>query len=302
VSRVYFRSPSGCAELHGSERARLGGIANDIAIGALHLDDHHIIERLQQLIPDGHFMTRQHPRGPDWALTWADSFRTALLVNFGQTPLIAYRGQEVDAFDLVLNSALALGNDAVRLGVRIHGQCEIHGWVDGSNRAWLADIMQAGLDAGIYRHGFWREPLPGSTAPRQWLSQGWDEVIEFLRAQDDEPVVMSYSVTDGFPNEMVGDWMPPWPADVPKKLGWDGLSEEQQTERQTRADAWWELDDAEQWRISMAGLRQHGGGRELRPGNWQEFRFGHRLSVLDLVAQDWEDRLARALGLVATAS
>jgi hypothetical protein len=35
---------------------------------------------------------------------------------------------------------------------------------------------------------------------------------------------------------------------------------------------------------------------EIKPDDWDDFRFTHTLSALDLRAQDWEERARRALG------
>ncbi|MFI1889845.1 hypothetical protein [Streptomyces jumonjinensis] len=292
MSRVYFHSPHRTAELRGSERAWLGGLITDIAIGALGLGSTARIDRLRELIHPDHYMAKQDTTGPGWLSAWASSYATAFSVGWsGSAPLIQHRGRAVETFELALNTALTLGGDAVKLGARLHGSCEIHAWVDGPNRSWLADIMQGGIDAGVYRDGFARQIGGGGTV---WSDQGWGDVIALLRERDDEPVVTSYSVCDGFPDPGVGDWMPPWPKGVPRD--WRELTEEQRNARSERSEEWYDLDDAEQWRISMAGLRASKKGLQLEPAGWSAFRFGHRLSVLDLVAADFEDRLDTALG------
>lgn len=270
MSRVYFHSPSDTAELLGSERAWLGGLVSDLATGMLHL--HYDNDALRALLPPGHHIRQR--TGSDWADSYALYFRT------GDSELVRYRGKSLSTFSLALNTATAVGNDQMKLAARIHGQCELHAWVDGPNRAWLADIMQAGLDSGVYRKGYWYEPAAGGE--RLWQSMGWESVIGLLRTRDDEPVVMSYSVCDGFPSAYVGDWMSRRPED---------------TDQDEHSDAWYELDSAEQWRISMAVLRASGDGLEIRPDDWATFRFTHELSVLDLRAPDWEQRVQRALGL-----
>lgn len=293
MSRVYFHSPSRTAELRGSERAWLGGLVTDMALGLLDLQNPSRIDRLRSLIHPDHYMAKRDTHSPGWANDWAAGYSTAFSVGWSEsTPLIQYEGQPVESFTLALNTALALGNDAVKLAARLHGSCEIHAWVDGPNRAWLADIMQAGIDAGIYRRGFSRQ-VSGDSDETVWSDQGWDDVIALLRERDDEPVVTSYSVCEGFPNSAVGDWMPPWPDGVARD--WRELTEEQRAARSERSDEWYALDDAEQWRVSMAGLRASNEGLEMKPDNWASFRFGPALSVLDLFAADSDDRLSAAL-------
>jgi hypothetical protein len=285
VSRVYFHSPSGDAELHGSERAYLGGLCTDIAIGVLDLDNSFRAERALNgiLAPD----LAPIPNGADYQ-QWRRDLETRLAIGsmFRGAPF-QWRGRPIQSFALMMNTALAVGNNAVRLAARLHGQCEIHTWVDGPNRAWLADVMQTGLDHGIFRSGFWFEDGPGG--PRRWSDQGWESVITLLRARDDEPVVTSYSVTESFPHSSIGDWMPAWPEGVLRD--WDALSEDDKQARSDRQEQWYDLDDPEQWRISMAGLREDSGGLELKPDGWDSFVFRHGLSVLDLFAHDRDERL-----------
>jgi hypothetical protein len=271
MSVVYFHSPSWTAELRGSERAWLGSLVTNVALGLLKPSQHH--EQLLPLVNSGHYAAHPDQGGPGWLTSWANTYSTAFSVSWDdRTPLIQYEGNRIAPFTLALNTAHVVGSDQLKLAARLHGQCEIHAWVDGPNRAWLADIMQAGVDSGIYRRGFWVEGV-GET--RMWSDQGWDAVIEMLRARDDEPVVTSYSVRDSFPTSAIGDWTPASPDDH---------------------DAWYGLDAAEQWRISMAGLRAASGHLELRPDDWGSYHFGHGLTVLDLIAPDSEDRLAKAFG------
>lgn len=295
MSRVYFHSPTRTAELRGSERAWLASLVTDISDGIMHLRDSSRVERLRSLVHPDHYMARKPAPTFEGLTDWARNYSTAFAVGFREkTPLIQYKGQPIDQFAVALNTAARLGNDQIKLAARLHGQCEIHAWVAGPNRTWLADIMQAGLDSGVYRHGiqYPAEPDRGRPEPL-WVSQGWDDVIELLRERDDEPVVTSYSVCDQFPNSSVGDWMPPWPKGRAQR--WDALTEEQQQVRRERSDAWYDLESAEQWRIAMEGLQANGGGLEMNPAEWLDFRFAPDVSLLDLFAPDWEERLERAL-------
>lgn len=294
MSRVYFASPSGSAELKGSERAWLAGLVNDIATGALALSSHGNAEQLLRFVDPAHYLYLEPdaPKRPGWQAPWAHSYETAFRVGMGSAPLVQYQGRELSTFTLALNTALLLGNDPVRLGARIHAQCELNCWVDGPNRAWMADIIDHGLEVGVYRRGAEDDP------------QGWEEVAAFLRARDDEPVVLYDSIgSDGFPSAYTGDWMPAWPEGIPETgEGWEMLTEQQRLERDERSDAWYELPDAERWAISMPALRaKKGHGLEIRPDNWRRYHFGRGLSVLDLVAHDAEQRIAAKLGVTADA-
>lgn len=270
MSRIYFHSPSGEAEVAGSERHYLGSLVNQLAVGMLDPDGYQRDERLKQMLPADHYLNDPQAVGRNWAAAYKTAFRV------GDGPLITWRGTELSAFSLALNTCLVYGNDAVKLAARIHGQCEIHAWVDGPNRAWLADIIQAGLDTEVFRKGLWYE----SGGEKKWADQGWEGVITLLRARDDEPVVMSYSVCDSFPNQSIGGWMD----EVP-----DGVDEDD------HSDAWYDLPPDERWDRSMLALRASARGLEITPDDWQTFRFTHELSALDLFAADWQERLDAAV-------
>lgn len=278
MSRIYFHSPSGDAEVLGSERAHMGWLCQQIAMSAADADSPHGAERIASLLRPDHYMAGHKPF-PDSPHVvdqrWAQAMNTALNGYLGDP--LQWKGTPIGGLSLTLNTAVALGGDEVKLAARLHGQCEIHAYVEGSNRNWLADMVQSALAKAVFR------PSRGD------YSTGWDSVITLLRSRDDEPVVTSYSVCDSFPNPSVGDWLPPWPEGVPRS--WDALTEEQTKERSDREEAWYELESEEQWRISLEGLRAGTGGLELKPDNWNSFKFRHGLSYLDLMAADYASRL-----------
>ena len=51
------------------------------------------------------------------------------------------------------------------------------------------------------------------------------------------------------------------------------------------------------WEQAFAALHALGEGLELRPEDWESFRFTHRLSAFYLLAEDWESRLGRTFPL-----
>lgn len=265
MSRLYFHSPSGDAQLKGSERRWLAGLVNDLAVGMLDLHNANRVDRLISLAAPGHFIAQHADRYPN-GMALETAYRLAFLHDDPYSPaLIQHRGHRIDTFSLALNTAMQLGNEQIRLAARLHAQCEVHAWVDGPNRAWLANVIENGLEAGIYRRRLaYRD---GSEAEPKWSDQGWDDVIGLLRSRDDEPVVTSSSVTDQFPN----------PGPHATEYG----------------DSWYQLDDTNSWRIGMGWLRQAPGQLELRPNN-KAYRFEHKLSILDLFSPDWEERIDRA--------
>lgn len=299
MSAVIFHSLSGEARLRGSERARLGHLAQGVAEAAWDLHGGTGYERAKRILalaPDpgylGPMLTAALEQeahnsaeiARDWRHARTDYGPRRQLVSALQTNLrvsglmLDVDGQAVHTTDLGFNTALLAGSDPVKLAAKIHGYCEVHCWVDGPDRSWLAGIMQAGLHGGLYRRGLWYSDAPDGPADK-WASQGWDEVIALLLSRADEPVVMSYTVCDSFPNAEFG-WMPPWPDGVPKR--WDALSEEQQAARSERSEAWYDLDHAEQWRISTEALRARPYGR-LTPESLGGQAFGPSLTIYDVL-------------------
>jgi hypothetical protein len=256
MSRVYFHSPSNeAAELRGSERHHASFVVNQIALGLLNVDGHGREEQLRAWLPQNHYLRRTQPG------LFVRSYETAFFVG-GDESLIIKDGEPVNVWELALNTAMAIGNDTVRFFARLHAQCEVHGYVEGYNREWLAAIIDEGRKTGLYR-----------------VNQGWESVTAALRVCDTEPMVMSYSVCDGFPNPYVGDWMP----ELPEGQTWSSLPLEQQREQEVRQEAWYDLPREEQWERSLRALRgKPNRGLELTPDHWSDFRFGHNMAVWDL--------------------
>lgn len=215
MSRIYFHSPSGETEIRGTERYWLAWVVNELSVSLLDY------ETVKPFIREGHYLKKQ----PHVSLY---EFRIAMQPFARDHYALTIDGEQISSFLLLLNTALAIGNDQIRLAARIHGQCEIHCYVEGWNRAWLAKIIEGGRDSGVYRDGM-----------------GWEDLIELLLSRDDEPVVMSYSVTESFPRPMTSE----------------------------QDDSWYELPVGDQWEQAMRELRVLNDGREIKPEGFAEFRF-----------------------------
>lgn len=215
-------------ELRGSERAHAGWLTSALGIAALDLRE----ETLRFIERD--FAGRTSRPG-----SVADA-ETSLRVGSASFALPSGR---YSAWEVLLNTCLAIGSDPLCFMARMHAQCEIHAWVAGEDRWWLVEVIEAGRRAGLMR-----------------ANQGWDSVQALLGLTDKEPVVMSYSVCDQFPSRGVAKWEPP--------IGEDG---------EKNWDAWYDLDAGERWRLAMAGIEQmRFGPSTLRTP------FGHCKTAFDI--------------------
>lgn len=308
MSRVYFHSQHGTAELRGSERAHLSLIVDNITAEFLSPPRSDEVDRLLTLIHPGHYLHSEDRRAPDWVSNWCRTFTTALNVA-PEDSLLEWKGRPVNPFAIRLNTALKHNddNDTIRLAARLHGQCEIHAYVEGANRAWFAALITEGLDAGILREGQW---FTGWRGDRKWSAEGWRDVVKLLLDRDDEPVVTSYSVCDGFPNAaaanwtpppMPEDWVPDWVKSPEDRAKWE-LEHPEREDRQEYYDdeassLWYDQPEDEQWRQALAGIRSNPGMLEISPENFRGYYFAHGLAITDLLAPDYAERLDKALGV-----
>jgi len=243
MSRIYFHSKTETAEVSGRERAYFGNLCTDALLFSLgdlthYGDDPHWILKH---VPEGHYL-HDLDRSPQH---FQSSLKTWLAVgsmSFGDNGYMVLNGKKHPLFDLQLNTAQKMGGNALKLAARIHGQCEIHLWVDGPNRMWLADMIEDSCKRMIFRR-----------------EQGWDSVVKFLLSSSEKPVVCSYSVCEQFPNchlaEQGGFVVPVI----------DG-------ERMT--DAFYDLSDEDKWNFAFKGLTSTERGLELKPDGWEDFWFG----------------------------
>ena len=214
MSRIYFHSQHGEAEVYGSERAYMGIRARDFFVAMLDAWD--ADDPITKLWPTGTFCPeRYHVSGGNLY------FKQDMELACGgyREANITIAGKPYDLLSIVANTALVGGGDALGLMARIHAQCEVHGYVEGPHRAWMADIIERGRADHILRS-----------------DMGWESVVELLRSRDDGPVVTSYSVCEGFPNSGVTDW----------KDEHDG-------------DDWYELSSEAQWNMALRGIREING-------------------------------------------
>lgn len=264
VSRIYFHAKEDEAEVLGSERAHCGVMCSDLLWLSLGIryESAPGVRRLLAMFPESHYL-RTIPFKPDAPIL--RMVETAVCTDSN----LMVDGERVDTFTLALNTACRLG-DPMRLLARVHGQCEIHGWVEGRNRNWLASRIEEARKANLLRAGM-----------------GWESVVDLLRAWTstakrsfmDDAVVTSYSVCEPFPNAGIckdaGLWTPG--ADhcgindaddeyAPGEPWWDG-------------DEWLDLSADEQWSMGVAALPSR--APEWSPATWGTL-FGSGMTGWDL--------------------
>lgn len=256
MSRIYFHTPTETVEVYGTERAHMGVLCSNVAYSVFSLFDEE--QKRALLPPDHHLRAVRDPR------QFETFFETLLAVAYGEI------------LTTKLNTVLAIGNDPLCLAARLQGQCELHAYVMPEDAEWLAGIFEEGLGCGVFREGFPDRP------------SGWRDVIALLRRTED-PVVTSYSVSEGFPNSGVAYWEPP----VCRACGGSGKPNPQMKHTDVSYDyctscegegklweSWYDLSDAERWRLAMKGLTGQERPPRLDPNNWPWF-FGDGKTAFD---------------------
>lgn len=216
---------------------------------------------------------------PDATFRFEKCIETYAYGVSGQHLLIPVEGtdepQEMGFTEIWLNTALTVGDDALRLLARISGQSSRFLFVDGPNRAWLAGIIERGLADHVLR---------GPGHPKE--DRTWAGVAEFLRQRDDEPVVTDYSGDDSFPclGFVAGH--------VPEAERY--LSDDRD------GDSWYDLPTDERWDMGLAALRAREVALaaedflspwtyELRPDeSFGGLRYLYGTTAFDLAALIWD--------------
>lgn len=193
MSRITFQSRTASADVRGNERAHMGCLTSDLFCGLL-------VDRPEEL-------AEIVEREGEWKELYERWKHEIEIQRYGVASDIGLKIKRlahlyigtgwarekfrirnkkneivpVDIWDPVLNTALAYGSDALKLFTFLHAQCEVHLWVAGKNRAWMAELIKQGLRSKIYRK-----------------TMGWESVIELLESSSRGSVVTEYSVSESF--------------------------------------------------------------------------------------------------------
>lgn len=284
MSRIYFHTRSRTAEVRGSERAYINRLSADMTRIALRLsgvDDDRAW--LRSVIVDAGYDVLARD---EW---WMRDFETWMSVGWdGGGLLIA--GEKIGASELAANTLIATGSPILTLMAKIEGTCEDHAWMEGEHAGWAREIIRDGRESNLLRP-----------------QQGWEDVIGLLGDVDegrvDGPVVLSYSVCEGFPNSgIAGDfWKPPSLPPQPPEVLVDPVTHVvtpvpvdplDAYRIELDYDAWYELPDDERWCLAEAGMRARQHTRQISP-ELVAIGFQTGASAFDLAAERWEDHNRR---------
>lgn len=243
MSRIHFHSPSDTLDIAGMERYH-ADIATRDKMWEVFGGEEVGIELLRPYLPE--FWRRVDAEEVKYFVNGSRAFGGGLL---------NIEGYELDIGTLALNTSMEIGSDALRLLARLHAQSEIHCWVDGPNRGWMADIIAAGRTEGVLRE-----------------EMGWDELADFLRSRDDEPVVCSYSVSDSFPNYGM---LPESHRLKKREAKGDDIDD--------ILDAYYRMRWQTQWKLCMGELRSRTGRLEMKPDDWKTYHFGDGITAGRLI-------------------
>lgn len=236
MSSLGFLTRDAEARVSDRERQKLVGLLDDLAWRAIERD-------CDPREENGFSLLRQALTLPGWVAghTGTEFTRMLQLVLHGsQGQVRTPTGMVGSVLDVHVATVITLYPDLVTLAVRLACQAEVNGWIDGPDRAWLADLIDKGRQAdyppevaSTYTAGV---PLFADEPSVNGHYDGWAGVAAMLRADDKQPVVLESSVTGGFPSQI-----------------WAGQ------EGQDRGEfrAWWNNATPEQrWAASVRGLRE----------------------------------------------
>lgn len=272
MSYIGFHTAEATGYVSGAERAHLDGLVQDTAAA-------HRRRVFGEDLPDRPSLLRRAVNWPGETLNggrFDQRADTYIAVDPGRLRAALPAGPTGEnVFDVDLNTVITHGTAAEQLAARISGQCEVHAFVEGQDRAWFADQVDAALAAGVFRQGMSRY------RQRAEDPHGWDEVAALARATDSGPIVMSYSVKEWFPNQGIAAWPESLPDPDADPDAADAADEE-----------WGALTAAGRWERAVAGLRRKAETAwllRISPDNLGQAAFGTETPLTwDALAEAWE--------------
>lgn len=180
MSYVLWATEHDSVELSGSERAYARVLLTKQATAVLHgVDKAELFERLVN--PDW------LERPPLQAVGWWEAFETWFGSGDTNRGLVV-GGTVIGTLEMTLNTAIAQGNDSIKLLAWMHGLCEDHGRIEPAQHAWLRRAIGQGRRDNILRG----TEILGD--------RSWENVLAFVERHPRETIVWSYSVCNQFPH------------------------------------------------------------------------------------------------------
>ncbi|WP_194838596.1 hypothetical protein [Nocardia sp. XZ_19_369] len=252
MSGVIFTTRNRTSSVHGSERAYGLHLAIKLTVAVLDLDSREGVQRAREFLPVEAFMQFPGDTGPAAAFKrWASagSFIDDSYLTIGDT--------QEPIGEVVLNTGIAVGSDAVALLTRLHGSAEDGLYVAAADQQWLAHIITEGRRANILRQG-----------------KGWESVVAHLSEDPGSDVLITSSHTD-----------------VPRiQLRATGAAHEETTgdEWDRITDEWKARPETERWDQSIDAIRneRNPDGRwwlTLAPDTFHKPAYRKGLSMFDAV-------------------
>lgn len=233
MSMIFFRTRWLCADVTAAEHARHRRLVDDLAWRAIERDcdpgEHHGPSVLRQALPLADWVTRCH--GPEFGRTVALYLKTT--PNIYQVRLPDRDLNPSSVIDVHRNTVLAGYSDQVALAARLALQLPDNLWIEPGDRAWAADLIDLGRST----------PWPAELTPDPsgnrpvFADPCWGHVVELLRADDQDTVVILYRDGDVFPSQI-----------------WAGREGENREAAYLR---WKQATRDQRWDASEQGLREH---------------------------------------------
>lgn len=230
MSRIEFQTKHDVVEIWGGERAVFGVLINEIGWTGLKSDIQYRRNEVLKGLPDYCIFC-----GEDLDLSQLRTIQLHLFHGFERDTKIYDPALKEwsPPFVRLLNETLRKGSDSVKFVCRVHAQCELNGYIKKENYLWLANIIEKGLKDCVLI-----DKINGH-------SKGWNKLIDFLRSSEESVMVMSYTVTDGFPG-----------------CHYTNLTQEEYEK----------LDYGDRWDLSLEELLKD-EGKEIKPEDWNDFYF-----------------------------
>lgn len=278
MSSLTFMDRNGGAAVSGREYTKFGSLLTGLAWRAVQdsCDPH---ER------NGPSVLRDAVQLPAWvASVRFDDFAQhagLYLRTSGDDAEVRLPGQPAGTLlDTALNTVVTAFGAATALAVRLYAQAGVNAWIDGPDRDWLAAVIEWGRDAAYppqVANGYTGSlPLFADRPSVNGKYDGWPAVVKYLRADDRHAVVLTYSVTGGFPSQL-----------------WAGREGDDRGEFRQ----WWKTATPEQrWDASERGLREDTIDQpalQITPGNLHTPMFGTNPATWPQVAAAWRDHHLR---------